>query len=123
LTSATHSTPAPSTAALGTGVVKVTLGGKEYTVGGGDCAKGFGGDFFVVEAGDWLNGIDPAATSDFVSVSIYNDGSAQHAGGRVGGTKFFYSDATGTGDITKGGTFTGTDAYGAGTVSGTFSCK
>jgi hypothetical protein len=109
----------------GGGTVTVTMGGSTYTVKGGDCAPGIGGGYFVAEAGDWINGNDPAATADFVSISIYPDGHAEHGGGLVSGIKFFLntSDEKGTGDSTSGGTFSGTDSYGHGAVSGTFTCS
>jgi hypothetical protein len=101
------------------------MGGSTYTVKGGGCTPGIGGSYFVAEAGDWIDGNDPNATADFVSIDIYPDGHAERGGGLVSGTKFFLntSDQKGTGDVTNGGTFSGTDAYGHGSVSGTFTCK
>jgi hypothetical protein len=101
------------------------MGGSTYTVKGGDCAPGISGGYFVAEAGDWIDGNDPSATADFVSIMIYPDGHAEHGGGIVSGTKFYLdgSDEKGTGDATSGGTFSGTDAYGHGAVSGTFTCS
>jgi hypothetical protein len=119
-------TPTPTTdQGSGTGSVTVTIGGANYTVGGGSCGPGFGGDFSYAQFGDWLNGNDPESTTDYVSIDIYPDGHADLGGGRVNGTKFYLndSDQTGTIDLNTGGTFSGTDDYGAGTVSGTFTCK
>lgn len=117
-------TPA-QTQASGGGSFTVTMGGSTYTVKGGDCAPGIGGNYFVAEAGDWIDGNDPSATADFVSIEIFPDGHAERGGGLLSGTKFFLNtdDQKGTGDITNGGTFSGTDAYGHGAVSGTFTCK
>jgi hypothetical protein len=117
-------TPAQAQSSGG-GSFTVTIGGSTYTVKGGDCAPGIGGAYFVAEAGDWIDGNDPSATADFVSIMIYPDGHAEHGGGLVSGTKFFLNttDEKGTGDVTKGGTFSGTDAYGHGAVSGTFTCS
>jgi hypothetical protein len=101
------------------------MGGSTYTVKGGDCAPGIGGGYFVAEAGDWIDGNDPSATADFVSIDIYPDGHAERGGGLVSGIRFFLNtgDQKGTGDVTNGGTFSGTDAYGHGAVSGTFTCS
>ena len=118
-------TPTPTDAqGSGTGSVKVTIGGKDYTVGGGTCGAGFGGNFQVADFGDWVNGIDPSSTADYVSLDIYPDGHAERGGGRVSGILFFLASSgqTGTIDVATGGTFAGTDAYGAGAVSGTFTC-
>ncbi len=111
--------------ASGGGSFTVTMGGSTYTVKGGDCAPGIGGGYFVAEAGDWIDGNDPSATADFVSIMIYPDGHAEHGGGLVSGIKFYLNgtDEKGTGDATSGGTFSGTDAYGHGAVSGTFTCS
>lgn len=112
--------------ASGTGSVTVTLGGSSYTVKDGDCATStIGGKFFVAEFGDWINGIDPESTVEFVSIDIYPDGHAERGGGYVGGIRFFLNttDQKGTGDVNNGGTFSGTDAYGHGAVTGTFTCK
>ena len=111
--------------ASGGGSFTVTMGGSTYTVKGGDCAPGIGGGYFVAEAGDWIDGNDPSATADFVSIMIYPDGHAEHGGGIVSGIKFYLngSDEKGTGDATSGGTFSGTDTYGHGAVSGTFTCS
>jgi hypothetical protein len=109
----------------GSGSITMTMGGSSYTVKGGDCAPGIGGGYFVAEAGDWLDGNDPSATADFVSIMIYPDGHAEHGGGLVSGTRFYLDtgDQKGTGDVNNGGTFSGTDVYGHGAVSGTFTCK
>jgi len=117
-------TPAQGQASGG-GSFTVTMGGSTYTVTGGDCAPGIGGGYFVAEAGDWIDGNDPSATADFVSIMIYPDGHAEHGGGLVSGIKFYLdtSDEKGTGDSTSGGTFSGTDVYGHGAVSGTFTCS
>jgi hypothetical protein len=111
--------------ASGGGSFTVNIGGSTYTVKGGDCAPGIGGGYFVAEAGDWIDGNDPSATADFVSIMIYPDGHAEHGGGIVSGIKFYLdgSDEKGTGDATSGGTFSGTDTYGHGAVSGTFTCS
>ena len=111
--------------ASGGGSFTVTMGGSTYTVTGGDCAPGISGDYFVAEAGDWIDGNDPSATADFVSIMIYPDGHAEHGGGLVSGIKFYLDtgDQKGAGDLTSGGTFSGTDAYGHGAVSGTFTCS
>ena len=118
-------TQASGTQASGGGSFAVTVGGSTYTVKGGDCAPGIGGGYFVAEAGDWIDGNDPSATADFVSIEIFPDGHAERGGGLVSGIKFFLdtADQKGTGDATSGGTFSGTDAYGHGAVSGTFTCS
>jgi hypothetical protein len=123
-TSAAKATPTKGQVS-GSGSVTVTMGGSSYTVKGGDCAPGIGGNYFVAEAGDWIDGNDPNATADFVSIMIYPDGHAEHGGGLVSGIRFYLNtdDQKGTGDVNTGGTFSGTDAYGHGAVSGTFTCK
>jgi hypothetical protein len=117
-------TPAQAQSSGG-GSFTVTIGGSTYTVKGGDCAPGIGGAYFVAEAGDWIDGNDPNATADFVSIMIYPDGHAEHGGGLLSGKKFYLNtgDQKGTGDVTNGGTFSGTDTYGNGAVSGTFTCS
>lgn len=123
-TAAAKATPATGQAS-GTGSVTVTLGGSSYTVKDGDCAPGLGGKYFVAEFGDWLDGMDPSSTAEFVSIDIYPDGHADLGGGYVGGIRFYLNkdDQKGTGDVNSGGTFSGTDAYGHGAVTGTFTCK
>ena len=123
-TPAAKATPAKGQSSA-TGSVTLTLGGSSYTIKDGDCAPGIGGNYFVAEAGDWRDGNDPSATADFVSIMIYPDGHAEHGGGLVSGTRFYLNgdDEKGTGDVTNGGTFSGTDSYGHGAVTGTFTCK
>ena len=123
---ATHAAKAtPAGQVSGSGSVTVTIGGSSYTVKGGDCAPGLGGNYFVAEFGDWLDGMDPSSTVEFVSIDIYPDGHADLGGGYVGTIRFYLNkgDQKGTGDVNNGGTFSGTDAYGHGAVTGTFTCK
>jgi hypothetical protein len=111
--------------ASGGGTITVTMQGSNFFVQGGDCAWGIGHGYFVAEAGDWIDGNDPSSTADFVSIDIYPDGHAEHGGGSVAGTRFFFntSGETGTGDPTTGGTFSGTDDYGHGKMTGVFTCQ
>ena len=78
----------------------------------------------IHQFGDWVNG-GADTTTEFVSIDIFSDGHAERGGGYVGTTHFFLdnADQKATGDLNTGGTFSGKDAYGHGTVTGTFTCK